>query len=133
MNETTWMRRGACRHEDPELFQPAGETDAYAAQIAEAKAVCSVCPVVLNCYAHILANPDEVGIWAGTTEMERAELRGELTKKRCTGCTRVLPASEFYRRPALKGGLRNRCKRCENRGTAAGKRRQTPTKELASA
>lgn len=134
MSGTSWMLRGACRKVDPELFHPDGETERYAAQIAEAKAVCAGCPVVLNCTAHILGNPHEFGIWAGMTEGERTELRNDLAKKRCTGCTRTLPLSEFYPRPAAHGGTRSRCKRCENRRAAAGTRaRRARAKEAATA
>lgn len=40
--------------------------------IAAAKRVCSTCPVQAECLAHAMANP-EVGVWGGTTEVERRE------------------------------------------------------------
>jgi WhiB family transcriptional regulator, redox-sensing transcriptional regulator len=124
--ENQWMLHGACRNEDPELFFPAGEGPAYAEQITEAKLVCRICPVVLSCYAHILAHPAEFGIWAGLTESERTHLRTELTRKRCTGCGETKSLADYYSRPAANGGARSRCKQCENRGRAAAREHATP-------
>jgi WhiB family redox-sensing transcriptional regulator len=64
-----WMTRAACRHMDPELFFPSPGQDGRAA-----RAVCAACPVRRPCLAYALAAPDVVGIWAGTTRLERAEL-----------------------------------------------------------
>jgi WhiB family transcriptional regulator, redox-sensing transcriptional regulator len=120
-----WMLRGACRDEDPELFHPEGETEKYAVQIGEAKAVCAGCPVVLKCYAHVIGRR-EFGIWAGMTESERDELRNDLDRKRCSSCTRTLPLSEFYRRRSTNA-LRSRCKGCENRKRAVDQRQARVT------
>ena len=66
-----WQARAACRYTDPDLFFPDGDPTAPAniAQAAEAKRVCSSCPVSLQCaeYAADVA----FGIWAGMTETER--------------------------------------------------------------
>jgi WhiB family redox-sensing transcriptional regulator len=66
-----WQALAACADEDPDLFFIEGDLTAPAniAQAAEAKAVCSSCPVSLQCaeYAADVA----FGIWAGKTEAER--------------------------------------------------------------
>ena len=67
----------ACRGVDPELFFPLGHGSVFQRQIAEAKAVCRGCPVREACDAFVKAHPELTGhgIWAGTTEEERRQLR----------------------------------------------------------
>lgn len=62
----------ACAEHDPELFQPISEEAHH--QIAAAKSVCQTCPIQGPCLAFALRR-NEVGIWGGTTETERRELR----------------------------------------------------------
>lgn len=62
----------ACRDADPELFFPVSESDT--AQIDRAKNVCRACPVQGSCLQVAMHSPVE-GIWGGTTESERRELR----------------------------------------------------------
>ncbi|MGN8245260.1 WhiB family transcriptional regulator [Cellulomonas soli] len=61
----------ACLGRDPELFHPA-QSDRRQAE--EAKAVCRECPLVRECLAWALTNP-EAGVWGATTEAERAALQ----------------------------------------------------------
>ena len=44
-----WRHRAACRHVDPELFFPVGNTGPAIAQIEEAKKVCMKCDVREAC------------------------------------------------------------------------------------
>ena len=78
MTEMDWRHSSACRDEDPELFFPAAQpgTAPYAAQVAEAKAVCSWCPVRAECLAYAL---DELtdGVAGGLDVDERRALRGD--------------------------------------------------------
>jgi WhiB family redox-sensing transcriptional regulator len=46
----------------------------YERQIAEAKAVCSSCPVRSSCLAEALAHRDGWGVFGGLTAEERARL-----------------------------------------------------------
>lgn len=76
---TTWMRLAACR-EVPLLFITAEDEPAAARQAreAEAKTVCSGCPVRLTCLEYRLARPRQLDdvIWGGMDGDERnAELR----------------------------------------------------------
>jgi WhiB family redox-sensing transcriptional regulator len=68
---------------DPDLFFPAtvwlrgrgpGSTPTQAAQITLAKALCSGCPVVVQCGAWAIQH-GELGIWGGLTEGERHRLQ----------------------------------------------------------
>jgi hypothetical protein len=44
-----WRHRAACRHVDPELFFPVGNTGPAIAQIEEAKKICARCDVREPC------------------------------------------------------------------------------------
>jgi WhiB family transcriptional regulator, redox-sensing transcriptional regulator len=67
----TWRKRAACRGIDVEIFYPATEEEADA---AEAKAVCAGCPVRQACLEHALANREREGVWGGATERERRRI-----------------------------------------------------------
>ena len=43
--------------------------------VARAAAVCEGCPSRGPCLDYALADPDLLGVWAGTTEHDRARLR----------------------------------------------------------
>jgi len=67
----SWMARGACRGEDPELFFPIAATAPALQQVRMAKAVCARCPVQANCLSYALVTGQNDGIWGGTTREER--------------------------------------------------------------
>jgi WhiB family transcriptional regulator, redox-sensing transcriptional regulator len=72
-----WPERAACRRPDidPEIFFPLSESGLGARQIAEARAVCAGCPVVMHCLDRALRAGEPAGIWGGTTPDERRLLR----------------------------------------------------------
>ncbi|GAA2690649.1 MULTISPECIES: WhiB family transcriptional regulator [Actinosynnema] len=71
LSGTDFGAHPACVGEDPELFFPfPGQHD----QVAAAKSVCGRCPVRQACLAHALHH-DAEGVWGGTTEDERRQLR----------------------------------------------------------
>ena len=70
-----WKRRAACHSMAPDLFFPAGTTGAARHEIAAAKAVCSDCEVRSDCLRFAVSTNQEFGIWGGTTEDERRDLR----------------------------------------------------------
>ncbi|WP_406359460.1 WhiB family transcriptional regulator [Streptomyces sp. NBC_01544] len=63
-----WSDQAACRSSDPE-----GLFDAAAGQ-NRAKAVCTGCPVRIECLVEALDNRIEFGVWGGMTERERRAL-----------------------------------------------------------
>ncbi len=65
-----WIDQAACRGKG-ELFVP-GRGGNLAAE--EAKAICTHCPVELECLAFALKHPTMIGIWGATTEQERRRL-----------------------------------------------------------
>lgn len=71
--------RPPCGEEDPELFFPAGDSPQWADQVAEAKLVCSMCPVKETCELLALETGQQDGIWGATTPQERGR-----TKRRAT-------------------------------------------------
>lgn len=74
-----WRDSAACLDQDPELWFPIGEKSRDALlEAAAAKAICSGCPVQVEC----VTDAGDYGIWGGLTEDERRSLkrRGERVK-----------------------------------------------------
>ncbi|MEV0581684.1 WhiB family transcriptional regulator [Nonomuraea sp. NPDC050310] len=71
-DEADWLRRGACRSSDPELFFPLAPSRL---QEVQAKAVCGRCPVLTECREYALRAGESEGIWGGLTPDERRRLR----------------------------------------------------------
>lgn len=73
-----WHPDAACRGQDPNLFFPThgkhGQTNAVAL------ALCADCPVREPCLRFALEQPEatDIGIWGGTTRLQRKRLRREL-------------------------------------------------------
>ena len=73
-----WEDQGNCKRLNPytetdeinRIFFPGRGSNATNAQ----KEFCSNCPVIVECLAKALDN-DELGIWAGTTEADRRNMR----------------------------------------------------------
>ncbi|MEV4168550.1 WhiB family transcriptional regulator [Nonomuraea sp. NPDC049709] len=72
LEEISWLRRGACRSSDPDLFFPLAPTPL---QEARAKAVCASCQVMQECRAYALRAGESEGIWGGLTPEERRRAR----------------------------------------------------------
>ena len=73
-----WQGQAACRGMDSaKFFHPEEERNsARRARIAEAKAICGVCPALMECRAHALEAREPYGIWGGLSEGERATVLG---------------------------------------------------------
>ncbi|QYC38604.1 Transcriptional regulator WhiB [Nonomuraea coxensis DSM 45129] len=72
LEEIGWLRRGACRSSDPDLFFPLAPSPL---QEARAKAVCAGCQVLEECRAYALRAGESDGIWGGLTPQERRRSR----------------------------------------------------------
>lgn len=70
-----WRATAACRDTDPDLFFPVGTTGPAIEQIANAKAVCATCDVVEACLDFALTTNQDSGVWGGTSEEERRQIR----------------------------------------------------------
>jgi WhiB family redox-sensing transcriptional regulator len=62
----------ACRGKDPSLFHPARGDKTSA---AVAKALCAVCPELVQCRVYAMSVPQLKGIWGGLSQSERTDLR----------------------------------------------------------
>lgn len=67
----TWAARGQCRGLDPDGFFVQG------ADQQKVKALCTACPVRVECLSDALDNRIEFGVWGGMTERERRRLLRE--------------------------------------------------------
>lgn len=64
-----WMADAACAQVDPQLWFPE-----KGGSSREAKRICQACPALQKCLAYALEH-DELGIWGGTSERQRKQLR----------------------------------------------------------
>jgi WhiB family redox-sensing transcriptional regulator len=81
----SWRDRAACLNEDPELFFPIGLAGPAVAQVQEAKAVCSTCPVLSACLRWVLDSEptgQEAGVCGGLSEGERRSLKRRTARAR---------------------------------------------------
>jgi WhiB family redox-sensing transcriptional regulator len=80
-----WRDHAACRHEDPDLFFPIGDTGPALVQQEQAKSVCRRCPVQEQCLRWALDSGQTLGVWGGTSENERRALRRRAGSRRHSG------------------------------------------------
>ncbi|GGQ34240.1 WhiB family transcriptional regulator [Streptomyces mutabilis] len=80
-----WREHAECRTEDPDLFFPIGTTGPAALQAEQAKAVCRRCPVREQCLRWALDTGQSIGVWGGTSEMERRALKRREAVRRRSG------------------------------------------------
>ncbi len=73
--DTSWRDVASCRDTDPDLFFPIGTTGQAIQQIGEAKSVCMGCAAQLDCLEFALRANQDSGVWGGTSEEERRQLR----------------------------------------------------------
>ncbi|MDR0951102.1 MAG: WhiB family transcriptional regulator [Candidatus Ancillula sp.] len=80
-NYKTWKKKAKCSELDPELFFPIGTSDAAKEQEKKAIDICHSCPVCEECLEKAIADKQEIGVWGGTTEKIRKEMRKDFEKK----------------------------------------------------
>jgi hypothetical protein len=75
----TIREHAACRGQDPAAFFPEAGGSAN-----QARRICRTCPVQVDCLTYALGVPvsHDWGVWGGTTEDERQQLR-RCTDGRC--------------------------------------------------
>lgn len=74
--EVIWQRYMNCEDIRQDLMM---EPEDYDGGIEAAKAVCRGCVVKEECLEYALENPGRFGIWGGTTDDERREIRKQRT------------------------------------------------------
>lgn len=72
MREEAWKRDANCQDFDPSIFFPS-TGEGYKVRVA--KQICGGCSVRGACLNYALQNPDEQGVWGGTTVKERLNIR----------------------------------------------------------
>jgi WhiB family redox-sensing transcriptional regulator len=65
-----WLEAGRCRDYPAEVFFPS-----HGAGVEVARRICAGCPVREPCLAYALAHRITQGIWGGTSERQRRDLR----------------------------------------------------------
>ncbi len=77
----SWRNEAICRDTDPELFFPVGTTGQALLQIDRAKQVCNECNVRVSCLEFALETNQDSGIWGGTSEEERRNIRRQIAAR----------------------------------------------------
>ena len=70
-----WRSFGECVREDPELFFPDKSRGPLGTQVAVAKAICGRCAVASTCLSWAVETNQSQGVWGGTDELERQQIR----------------------------------------------------------
>jgi hypothetical protein len=70
VHRPAWQRYGACRGVDIEAFIPN-----RGGRFGPARELCQRCAVRQDCFDFAMADDELVGMWGGTTEPERREMR----------------------------------------------------------
>lgn len=66
-----FMSEGLCAQTDPEAFFPEKGKSGR-----DAKAVCQLCPVRVECLVYALDHDERYGVWGGTNPRQRDAMRG---------------------------------------------------------
>lgn len=78
-NFANWAKYGKCRGEDTGKWFLDDNKSALGRQnVKEAKAVCALCPVRIQCLNYAIENNERFGIWGGLTPHERYGRRAGL-------------------------------------------------------
>ena len=75
--DRSWQMKGLCRGNHSYLFFPpshAERKEERERREHKAKAICSVCPVKVECLDFAIEIREPYGIWGGYTETERRQL-----------------------------------------------------------
>ncbi|MGZ6005420.1 MAG: WhiB family transcriptional regulator [Candidatus Saccharimonadales bacterium] len=72
-----WKGFGKCVVENTEIFFPELGSNG-----TEAKAICAECEVKAECLAYALADISIQGVWGGTSDKERKDIRKENNKSK---------------------------------------------------
>jgi WhiB family transcriptional regulator, redox-sensing transcriptional regulator len=64
-----WRDQAACLGIDPRVFYPADDDEAD-----QARAICEMCAVRVECLEYALARREKDGVWGGATERDRRRI-----------------------------------------------------------
>lgn len=66
----SWLENAMCKQTDPDVFFPEKGCSSK-----NAKRICSSCDWQAKCLEYSLKNEEVFGVWGGTNEIERREIR----------------------------------------------------------
>ena len=72
-----WWSQASCRSIDDSIFFGAGTSPS---NLSRARVMCSSCPSMKDCLSHALTQPEDYGVWAGTSVLDRGNMRGLLAE-----------------------------------------------------
>ncbi|MGW4336743.1 WhiB family transcriptional regulator [Rhodococcus koreensis] len=93
-----WQLHARCRNMDSDLFFP-HDDERRGERIRRervAKEICIQCPVRSQCTAHAVSIGEPFGIWGGTSEAERRQLRADTGTSRTRSSRPPLRISGRY-------------------------------------
>ena len=124
----TWRDDAACLGADPDLFFP--PPGPYGAE--EAKAICQGCPVRAECLDYAVTTAQKYGIWGGTNEQERRQIRKQrgLIVRPEPACGTI---AGYRRHQNRNQPTCTECKAAMARYQARRKRQQNPERKAATA
>lgn len=95
-NETPWMQLARCAYTDPEEFFPENiENKRMRRTVPHAlEQLCGQCRVKDQCLEFAMEH-DLIGIWGGTTDYTRDQLKKQTNKTMCPGCSGYEIIQEF--------------------------------------
>lgn len=70
-----WEEYVPCKEVGPQEMYPASESK----QLKVAQRICSMCPAQAECLTIAIAMDEPFGVWGGTSEKQRAEMKKKLT------------------------------------------------------
>lgn len=71
----SWWYDSQCFQQGDDIFFG---TDDSASSLRKARAFCGECIAVVDCLTHALTQPEEYGIWAGTSARSREHMRSDI-------------------------------------------------------
>lgn len=67
-----WWEKAACRSHSKALFFGSVTKPS---NISKAREICRVCPVMRDCLDQALTYPEDYGVWAGTSVLDRNNMK----------------------------------------------------------
>lgn len=72
----TWWYDSNCFSQGDEVFFGSDDSPS---SLRNARIYCRNCPVIRDCLEHALTQPEEYGIWAGTSARSREVMRSDIS------------------------------------------------------
>ena len=91
--DSSWRVRAACAGSaaEPNIWYP--KRGDVLPELKKLRAVCATCPVSAECLDYALVPNQRYGVWAGTTEKQRLEMRRTYLRRLCSKCGTVYEAT----------------------------------------